>query len=353
MKKIFEAVSLGNLQLKNRLVRSATLEAGGAENGKITPLLGQAYDRLSEGGVALIITGMMGVAPNACIFSGMTKIYDDSFASRFQQVAEIVHGNDTKLVVQLGHCGAKSAELDGWDYPLAPSDCDKARAMPKEQIDSLVRSYGAVAIKCRDAGADGVQIHAAHGYLISQFLSPIYNKRTDEYGGAIDGRARLLIEVYEEIREQVGNEYPVMVKINYSDIAAGGIEEADVLRFCKELDKRGIDAIEVSAGIGVDASSGSVQGNRRDEGFNAPYALTLSQNIDAAVVSVGGYRSVGAIEKALNSGNIAAVSMCRALIRDPALPSKWRDGSLEASTCVSCSKCFRSETLGCYLDQAH
>lgn len=284
-KKIFEPVKLGHLEVKNRLVRSATLEAGGAKNGRISPQLTTFYDDLARGGVGLIITGMMGVAPNACLSSGMVK------------------------------------------------------------------SYGDAALVCKNAGADGVQIHGAHGYLLSQFLSPLFNQRLDEYGGGIKNRARILLAVYDEIRAKVGDDFPVMIKINYSDIADGGITEADVLWYCMELDKRGIDAIEVSSGIGVDKASGSVQGGRTDEAFNADYAKALAAHVKTAIISVGGYRLPETITRILNEKAIDAVSLCRPLIREPDLPARWEAGSTERSSCTSCSSCFRSKVLGCYLDQ--
>jgi 2,4-dienoyl-CoA reductase-like NADH-dependent reductase (Old Yellow Enzyme family) len=353
MKAMFDTVSLGSLQLKNRLIRSATFEIGGAKDGKTTQFLEEVYRDLAKGGVGLVITGMMGVSPNACLSSGMTKIYGGGFAAGFKKLAEVVHGCGGKIVVQLGHCGAQSKELDEGSHAFAPSDTEPpdsgAKAMTTEEIHSLAKAYGAAARKCRDAGADGVQIHAAHGYLLSRFLSPIFNRRTDEYGGSIAGRARFLFEVYEEIRKCVGRNYPVLVKINYSDIAEGGISEADVLWYCKELDRRGIDAIEVSAGIGTDKASGSIQGGRADEAFNAGYALRLSHEINAAVISVGGYRSPEKINEVLNAGNIAAVSLCRPLIREPGLPGRWQSGDLTRGACVSCGKCFKSPRHGCFL----
>lgn len=351
VKKIFEMASLGNLTLKNRLIRSATLETAGAEAGRITPLLKEVYRDLANGGVGLIITGMMGVAPGSRLYAGMTKIYDEHFVPDFRKIADMVHQTGGKIVVQLGHCGAKSKELDGESYAYAPSDVDlrdaAGKAMTAEQIAGLPKAYGTAALRCKEAGSDGVQIHAAHGYLLNQFLSPLYNRRTDEYGGTVENRARLLLAIYDAIRKQVGPEYPVLVKINYSDIAEGGIAEPDVLWYCRELARRGVDAIEVSAGIGIDKASGSIQGGRTDEAFNAEYANRLSKEVDVAVISVGGYRSHEVIEKTLAGGNIAAISLCRPLIREPGLPGRWQRGELARSACISCGKCFKTPRHGC------
>ena len=357
MKTMFDEIAWGNLRLKNRLIRSATMEIGGARKGMITPLLGQVYESLASGGVGLIITGMMGVAPNSCLYAGMAKIYDASFYDNFRAVANLVHQGGAKIVVQLGHCGAKAGLLDGDSHAYAPSDIadSPAQAMTIQQLQKLVKDYGIAARCCRESGADGVQIHGAHGYLINQFLSPLYNRRDDAYGGAIEGRARLLFEIYEEVREQVGKDYPVLLKISYSDLLPGGSSEAEVLWYCRELDQRGMNAIEVSAGIAIntiDDATGPTRGGLRDEAFNADYAQRLAQEIDCAVISVGGYRSPQVINQALNSGNIEAIALCRALIREPGLPQRWRAGDNSSSTCISCNKCFYVKNHGCYLDQA-
>ncbi len=355
MKRMTDSVSLGRLKIKNRLIRSATLEIGGAENGRITPLLGRVYRELTAGGVGLIITGMMGVAPDGGLFPGMARIYDDSFGERFGEVAEAVHRGGGRVVVQLGHCGARAHDLDGGGPAPAPADAETsgapARALSKEQIGGLVKAYGAAARACRAAGADGVQIHAAHGYLLSQFLSPLFNRRTDEYGGDVHGRARILFEIYDEIRRTAGEDCPVLVKINHSDLADGGFSEVD-FRWCgRELDRRGIDAIEISAGIGLDEVSSFIQGGRTDQAFNAAPALRLAEEVKATVVSVGGFRSPEAIERALNGGRIAAVALCRALIREPDLPGRWLAGRRDDSACLACGGCLKSREHGCFLDQ--
>ena len=355
MRTIFEPAKLGNLEIKNRLVRSATQEIGAMHNGQITSRLGDIYADLARGGVGLIITGMMGVAPNSCASPGMAKIYSDTFAEEFLAVAERVHAQGGKLVVQLGHCGARAAEIDDGDSALAPSDIPNknppVRAMTVEEIENLVKAYGAAALSCKDAGADGVQIHAAHGYLISEFLSPLFNHRTDAYGGSAAGRARLLFEVYDEIRRQVGSDYPILVKLNYTDLTPGGVTEEEVLANCKELSRRGIDAIEVSCGAALDRITNSTRGAAQEEAFNSEFAIRLSFEIDSAVISVGGYRSPEKIEQVLNESRIAAISMCRALIREPNLPERWRSGDRTKAECIACSRCFNSSSHGCWILQ--
>lgn len=352
MKKIFEECTLGNMTLKNRLVRSATFENGGADNGVITPLLKKVYEELAKGEVGLIITGMMGIGYNACVNSSMVKIYDDSFVTKFTEVTHAVHQLGGKIVVQLGHCGVKSNVIDWNDKPFCPSEYGNAKEITKDEIKMLLKNYGEAALKCKTAGADGVQIHAAHGYLISEFLSPYFNKRTDEYGGDIQNRAKFLFDIYNEIRSAVGENYPVLIKINYSDLVENGLNGEECAWICMELEKRGLDAIEISSGIGVSTESAPTQPSQKKiEGFFADGALSIADKITIPVISVGGYRSLAVIEEKLNQGNISAISLCRPLIREPFLVKRWKKNSEEKALCVSCNMCFSMPQHGCSISK--
>ena len=358
MKKIFDPVPLGNLLLKNRLIRGATLENGGAENHVITPLLQAMHQSLAEGGVGLIITGMMGVTYNSCVHGTMVRIDDDSFVVKFRESVAAVHERNCKIVVQLGHCGAKAMVIDEGDAPYAPSAITlpnnprPAIAMSKQQIQALIAAYGDAAAKCKEAGADGVEIHGAHGYLISEFLSPYFNKRDDEYGGAIENRARLLFEVYDEIRLKVGLDYPILLKINGSDLVKECSTDEEIIWVCNALEKRNIDGIEISGGISVSPASASTRTGEKKEGFFAENALRLASNLTIPVISVGGYRTPEGVLEFLNKGNLAAISISRPLILDPALPRKWQNGENTRSACVSCNQCFLTMPLGCKVAQS-
>jgi len=352
MKRVFEECTVGNMVLKNRLVRSATFENGGADNGVITPLLKKVYEELVKGEVGLIITGMMGIGPNACVNSSMVKIYDDSFIAKFTEVTNSIHQLGGKIVVQLGHCGVKSTIIDWGDKPFCPSDYGNAKEISKDEMKMLLKKYGEAALKCKMAGADGVQIHAAHGYLISEFLSPYFNNRTDEYGGDIQNRTKFLFDIYDEIRSSVGENYPVLIKINYSDLVENGLNGEECAWVCMELEKRGLDAIEISSGIGVSTESTPTQPSQKKiEGFFADGALDVAAKVSIPVISVGGYRSIKTIEEKLNQGNIVAVSLCRPFIREPFLAKKWEKDDKAKALCVSCSMCFSMSQHGCSLDK--
>lgn len=354
MKKLFDPAALGNLALKNRIIRSATMEMGLSEKGEIPPQLKEIYEKLAQGETGLIITGMMGVGPNACLSEDMIKIYDDSFIKKFSEIPPAVHKYGTKIVVQIAHCGIKAAVTDGAPRPFGPSDAaflpeKPAKAMTKENIQKTVQDFATSAAACKKAGADGVQLHGAHGYLLSQFLSPIHNQRTDEYGGSIENRARIVFETYEAVRRAVGPDYPVLIKINTNDMAEGGLSEEESIWVCTELEKRGLDAVETSGGLGMSAKTSPAQRvtGTAQEGYFAKAALRLAEKTRLPVITVGGYRTPEIMEQVLNRGRIEAVSLCRPLICDPGLPLEWKNGSKDKGRCISCNKCFKVDTFGC------
>jgi 2,4-dienoyl-CoA reductase-like NADH-dependent reductase (Old Yellow Enzyme family) len=354
MKKIFEPARLGGLELKNRLIRSSTYEFGCIENAVLLPALQTVYTDLAHGGIGLIITGMMGVNPMSSL--RIAAIYGDTFSADLRGITGAVHKAGCKIVVQLGHQGAKASPLPEGASPECPSDaelprCAPAKAMSKTSISALIKDFGKAALRCKEAGADGVQIHGAHGYLISEFLSPYFNKRTDEYGGSIENRARLLFEIYDEIRALVGA-FPVLVKINYNDLVDPSITQEECVWVCSELAKRGIDAIEVSAGVGFNSKTSPCQRGFTDEGFFAAAAADIAAKVSAPIIAMGGFRTPAVIEEWLNKGNFEAVSLSRPLIREPALAKRWQSGDTSKATCVSCSKCFLSKNHGCYIDNA-
>ncbi len=354
MKKLFEEITLGKIPVRNRLVRSATHEYGGTEDGLYTPHIFHLYQGLAKGGVGLIISGMVGIDANARLVPTMIKAYDDSFVPGLKELADAVHTHGCKLVMQISHCGAKVKQTDSGEDPVGmsslPDRPEKTiRELTTGQLAQVVASFAATAARCKSAGADGVQIHGAHGYLISQSLSPIFNRRTDAYGGPIENRARLLFEVYRAIRAAVGEDYPVWIKINSSDVSEGGLTFDECAWVCSQLDDMGINAIELSGGIGISRESAAARlvKEEKDEGYFFDEALELAGKIKADVISVGGYRTPALLEQRLNAGNIKALSLGRPLIAEPGLPNRWREGDTRKAICISCNKCYAPEPLSC------
>lgn len=330
MKKIFEPVKLGKLELKNRILRGAALTDKDGANGCFLPYEKQVCAELAKNNVAAIITGMMGVGTNSCAADMMVKTYIDGFHDSFKEICDATHENGGKLIAQISHCGANSMVFEEGENPWAPSDITsmmgfEAKEMTKDQIARVVKDFGTAAAACKEAGADAVELHCAHAYLLSQFLSPYYNKRRDEYGGAIENRARAVLEAYDSVRLAVGPDYPVLVKINFDDlIGEEGLQGDECVWVCKELDRRGVDAIEVSSGLALTRESRPMQ--KAPEGLEGNFtqgALKVAEAVSCAVISVGGYRTEEQVSHSLNLGKIEAIAICRPLA-DPAYIADWK-----------------------------
>jgi 2,4-dienoyl-CoA reductase-like NADH-dependent reductase (Old Yellow Enzyme family) len=286
----------------------------------------------------------------------MVKTYDDTFIERLRKLAGEVHDHGSRLVIQIAHCGVRVPKTDSGEPPLGISSLpgQNVREMSQTDIGRLTDSFADAALRCKKAGTDGVQIHAAHGYLLSQALSPIFNKRADAYGGAIDNRAKLVFDVYKAIRGAVGGNYPVWIKINSSDLVDGGLTLDESRWVCGRLSKMGIDAIEVSGGIAVSRESmpsRRVQ-DAQGEGYFYQEAVAIAGKVEAGtdVLSVGGYRTPELLERKLNEGNLENLkgfSLCRPFIVEPGLANRWRSGQTEKAKCISCNRCFAPGTLSC------
>jgi 2,4-dienoyl-CoA reductase-like NADH-dependent reductase (Old Yellow Enzyme family) len=217
--------------------------------------------------------------------------------------------------------------------------------MSKSDIEEAINAFRNAAVRAKKAGFDGVQIHAAHGWLLSQFLSPFFNKRTDEYGGSLKNRARIVIEIAQRVREATGDNFAVLVKINSDDFLPGGFNTDEMLEVSVMLENAGVDAIEISGGtIGAllsgnaDASFSPVS---REDIYYAEAAKRLKEKINIPVILVGGIRSFETADKLVNNGIADYISLCRPLIREPDLIKKWKSGNLKKSDCISDSACFQ------------
>lgn len=354
MRTVFDKISMGTLTLKNRIIRSATFEVGAAENGKMTSLLSEIYAELADNDVGLIITGMFGAGRNSRAFPGMIDTSDDTFISSFAKTASVVHDKGSKIVAQLAHCGIKAGMIDTGAAPYGPSEFEISpgyfsKEMTQEEIEQIVQSFGIAAGKCEQAGADGVEIHAAHGYLISQFLSPYYNKRTDTYGGSVENRAKLLLNILDSIRQNTGKDFSVLVKINGEDLVENGFSREDCLIVCKLLAEKGVDAIEISSGLAINQTSVPFQKPTDNEkGTFTDTAAMIAGQVSVPIVSVGGYRTIESIENALNSSNITAISMSRPFICEPDLVRRWHSGDTSPAKCISCNRCF-GDSFSCVI----
>jgi len=346
---LFENTVINGMNLRNRIVRSATWEGMCAPDGRPSSKLADYYATLARGGVGLIITGYTFVRPEGKQFTGKMGIQTDDFAPDYQRLTQAVHAEGGIVAIQLVHAGGQANPEQAGRQPLAPSAI-KVTQFPAEpaelnpaEIQEIVAAFGWAAGRAKDWGFDGVQLHGAHGYLINQFLSPLTNRRTDEFGGNIENRCRFMMLVYRQVRRIVGNDYPVMIKLNAKDHLDGGLNQADACYAARLLDKAGIDAIEVSAGTAASGEKGPARKKiiaPEKEAYNLELARRIKTEVACPVMVVGGFRSYDVAQKAVNQDKMDYIAMSRPLIREPGLPNRWLRGDRSPATCISCNKCF-------------
>jgi 2,4-dienoyl-CoA reductase-like NADH-dependent reductase (Old Yellow Enzyme family) len=350
MADIFDETVINGMILKNRLVRSATWEGMCEEDGRPTEKLIELYGQLADGGVGLIVTGYTFVRPEGKQLPGKMGLHTDDFAEEMKKMTRIVHEKRGKICIQLVHAGGQTDSANAGRQPLAPSGIkveqfpETPKEMTQDDINQVVEAFGKGARRAKGYGFDAVQLHGAHGYLINQFLSPLTNKRTDQYGGSIENRCRFMLEAYNAIRRNCGICYPVLIKLNGSDFLDGGLELEDAVYAAKLLDDAGIDAIEVSGGTPASGEKSPVRANilkPEQEAYNLELAAEIRQVVRCPVIAVGGFRRRETIEKAFNSGAADYISLARPFIREPDLVKRWEAGDREPASCISCNGCFK------------
>jgi len=347
---LFTPGNIGTLTLPNRLIRSATAERLADVNGNPAPRLKALYRELARGGVGLIITGHMYVHPQGKAHPGMTGIFSDELIPGLAELTDAVHQEGGRIAVQINYGGMKCSR-ETVAEAIAPSAVEApfleqpAREMTPDEIALLIRAYAQAARRAYEAGFDGIQLHGAHGYLISEFLSPFVNRRTDEWGGSLEGRMRFLRAVCEAVREQVGPDYPVFIKLGLVDGVEGGLTVEESCQVVAALEDMGLDAVEISGGIGGGGDLNIRLGIRTeaDEACFRPLAQQVRPRTGLPLILVGGLRSRRVMEEVLTSGDADFVSLSRPLICEPDLPNRLRAGLQERSSCISANRCWPEE----------
>jgi 2,4-dienoyl-CoA reductase-like NADH-dependent reductase (Old Yellow Enzyme family) len=392
MSVLFETTSIKGMKLENRLVRSATHEGMADGNGFPTPSLFSLYERLARGGVGLIVTGYASVCPDGkSPFLNMLSMDSDEYIPKYRELVEQVHRSGTRIAMQIAHCGRQTTEQAIGTQPIAPSAVKEnsmfviPREMTEDDIERVIEAFAQSARRVKESGFDAVQIHGAHGYLVNQFLSPYTNRRRDRWGGSIENRMRFVSEIYHRSRKLIGEDYPLLIKINATDNMRKGLRLEESAVMAEMMSGMGFDGIEVSCGIAEDGLS-QLRGDvpievflkelevyrrknplyrfimrRFGKSIVKPPPLTHAYNREAArairrrvgvpVFLVGGITDPAAMEEIVKSGDADYISLCRALIADPAFPKKIREGSNEPSRCIHCNLCvgyMATEPLRCY-----
>lgn len=383
---IDEPIRIGPLELPGRVFKSATTETLVEEDGTISDGYLRFYEPIAWAGTPMIITGNMWVGPSGKATSRSPGIEHDGRIPGLRRLTEMVHRHGSKVIVQLNHCGRQAnPKVGGYDRTIAPSavlektGLNRPRAMTLGEIDRTREEFAAAAGRAVAAGFDGVEVHMSHGYLLNEFLTPYTNRRTDTYGGSFENRLRLPREVLRAVRERVGPDYPVLVKLNGDDLlpVKGGLSTEEFVRVARALQEDGMDAVEISCAhyeSGFPMMRGrfddflktyAYQGqgeflprwrrhamaalnrpfaalaNRRwstQEGFNLPFARKFKAALDVPVITVGGFTTRAAIEAAIAAGATDAVSVGRAMIADPFLYRHLLGGT-SGPRCDYCNQC--------------
>lgn len=351
VKDLFESTVLKGMTLSNRLVRSATWEGLATAEGFATEGLTRLLADLAKGNVGLIITGHAYVSPEGQAAPRQLAIFTDEYLPGLKEMAGKIHHAGGKIAVQISHGGRYALKVPDVAR-LGPSTMESSgkvqcREMSVREIHGITVRFAEAARRAKAAGFDAVQLHAAHGYLLSEFLSPFFNKRTDGYGGTIRTRTRFLLEVVDAVRNEVGSGFPVLVKLNSQEFLEGGSTVEDMLEIASLLEKAEVDAIEMSGGNHVEGIFGRFfparKGRPKEEEF--PYYLDearrYKERIRVPLMLVGGIRTYEWARRILSEGYADYVSLSRPLIREPGLIKRWKSGDTARSACISDNGCFK------------
>lgn len=356
MSVLFEPFSISSMEIGNRFMRSATTSYWSDERGIVRPEIIALYRELAEGGVGLIVKGHLYVTDEGKAHRGMAGISGDYHILKLRELTNAVHENGGKIVAQLNHAGVKSVV-----NRVGPSEYSeenwKARALTSDEIHAIIKAFGEAAERAMEAGYDGVQIHGAHGYLISQFLSRLTNRREDEWGGSLENRMRFLLEVFEQVRDVVGCCTPVMLKMNCDDFSHDGFTIEDSVKVAQAICKRGLDAIEVSGGgVGqlesLRARALSNDPELAEAAFAGHAAKIREATKPTPMALVNGIRSRRCMNMIVEKDLADIISMSRPFIREPDLVKKLEAGQ-QSATCTSCDACSSSNVFGKMMLRCH
>lgn len=365
---LFNPGQLGQVKLENRFIRSATSETMASENGEVTGSLQNLYRDLAKGGVGLIISGHLYVHPTGQYFHNQTGIHRDSLTKGLSNLVQTVHGEGCKIFAQLAHAGSQCRMPSV--TPIAPSIVHNALTkrkpleMTTEIIGEIIEAFGTGAHRAVEAGFDGVHIHSANGYLASEFNSPHANRREDEWGGNSDRRSRFLFSIYKKVREVVGPDFPVTLKLGVADAVKGGLTVEESVTRARQMEAMGLDAIEVSCGVmeKVSDSCGTYVGvgprralkdwlfsrlaaSEAPEAYFLPFAQAMKKSLSIPVILVGGLRKTETMEQILSTGKADFIGMARVYIREPDIVNQIQNGRRGLVDCTSCNICIMHEGL--------
>jgi len=381
-----QPITIGPVTLPNRIVKASMVENMASEQGEVTDRLIRFYERQAKGGAGLHITGGAYVQRSGRSVRYLIGAYDDRLIPGLRRLTETVHGLGSRIVLQIYHCGRQTQpELVDGDV-LGPSPVRDImtgvtpRAMTHDEIEETIQAFADATRRAREAGFDGVEVMSAHGYLINQFLSGRTNRRSDQWGGPIENRARFLFRIVEQAKAQLSDRMMLLVKLNSEDRVRKGFTVDESAWVAERLPDHGVDAIKLSGGTfesGLSISRGDIPAKeileefsgcqrlkiriiirlmRRRFRFSEAYFLDnakrIKPHVRVPIILVGGLRTPAVMEKILREGYADLIAIGRPLIRDPELPRKILSGETDPNTCINCNRCFiriaQEKPLLCY-----
>jgi len=351
---LFKPYKIGRLELRNRFVRSATWDGTADSSGAVTDNSVALYQELGQGGVGLIVSGFAFISPLGQAVPGQYGVHTNDMIPGLRRLVVVAHQGGAKIALQIVHAGINSPYLNRRGMtPLAvsrmPETSNPHREMTDEEIEDIVSDFASAAVRAREAGFDAVQLHGVHGYLMCQFLSPLYNLRADRWGGNKENRRRFHLEVLQKVRKAVGADFPLIIKYGVQDDREGGLSFSEGLATVQQMVEKGIDAIEISDGVGFSAQI--VTEGDPERVYFRERAAAVKQAVTVPVMVVGGIRSLEMAKNIVASGDADLISMCRPFIREPGLVARWQRGEIGPARCISCRKCFaiagKGEPLEC------
>ena len=371
MSILFTPFKFNNLEIKNRFIFSACEDNLPTEQGFMTDEIIKKDSRIAAGEVGLIISSNIAVHPLGKTRKRELGIYSNDMIPGLKNLVNAVHSKGSKIIFELGHAGIQSTEKAIGQLPIGPSPSSKNNEMNEDQIQEAILAFARGASRSIEAGADGIQLHAAHGYLINEFLSPYFNRRGDSWGGSEENRFRFLGTIVMEIKKILPEGVPLLIKLNSNDYTREeGITPELAVAYAKRLAQLNINGLEVSCGtssrspwnicrgdipvqeisknfpedqrLAVEAVLGKLAGKfELQEGYNLEATKMIRPVMgNIPLFAVGGFRHVSNMEEAVKNGHTDFISMCRPFIKEPYLVKHIREGKVKTASCTSCNKCF-------------
>lgn len=328
MALILKALEKGKLRLENRLIFPPMATSKSDKNGYISQEILDYYDEKSRGGyIGLIIIEHSFITQQGKASDGQLSVASDSTVEGLRKLAEVIHQNGSKTVMQINHAGsAARMEVTGLE-PVGPSAIENPRLksipkeLSKEEIHQIVHEFKEAALRVKKAGFDGVEIHSAHGYLLNQFFSPLGNKRTDEYGGDVNGRIKIHLEVIKAVRQAVGEDFSILLRLGASDYTQGGTTIEDSIIAAVELEKAGVDMLDISGGF-----CGYLADEVDQQGYFSVLTQPLMEVVSIPVILTGGITDISAAEELLVQKKADLIGVGRAIYKD----SSWAKKAMKS-----------------------